>query len=65
MSMVADALLDRTNTGDNTPAIVEVVLRAGRGAEIDVMLKGGGSDNASALAMLPPSAGPESMSERS
>lgn len=59
MSMVADALFDRTNTGDNTPAIVEVVLRAGRGAEIDVMLKGGGSDNASALAMLPPSAGPE------
>ena len=59
MSMVADALFDRTNTGDNTPAILEVALRPGTGAEIDVMLKGGGSDNASALTMLSPSAGPE------
>ena len=59
MSMVHDALFDRTNTGDNTPAIVSVSLRPGTGAEIDVMLKGGGSDNASALAMLPPSAGVE------
>lgn len=59
MSMVADALGDRTNTGDNTPAILDVVLRPGTGAEVDVMLKGGGSDNASALAMLPPSAGVE------
>jgi tartrate/fumarate subfamily iron-sulfur-dependent hydro-lyase alpha chain len=56
MSMVRDALADRTNTGDNTPAILEVALRPGTGAEVDVMLKGGGSDNASALAMLPPSA---------
>lgn len=59
MSMVADALFDRTNTEDNTPAIVQVELRPGTGAEIDVMLKGGGSDNASALTMLPPSAGLE------
>lgn len=57
MSMVGDALFDRTNTGDNTPAILSVALRQGVGAEVDVMLKGGGSDNASALAMLPPSAG--------
>jgi len=59
MSMVRDALFDRTNTGDNTPAIVSVSLRPGTGAEVDVMLKGGGSDNASAVAMLPPSAGAE------
>jgi fumarate hydratase class I/fumarate hydratase subunit alpha len=59
MSMVRDALFDRTNTGDNTPAILSVSLRPGTGAEVDVMLKGGGSDNASALAMLPPSAGVE------
>jgi fumarate hydratase class I/fumarate hydratase subunit alpha len=57
MSTVRDALLDRTNPGDNTPAFVEVVLRPGTGARVEVMLKGGGSDNASALAMLPPSAG--------
>ena len=59
MSMVRDALFDRANTQDNTPAIVSVSLRPGTGAEVDVMLKGGGSDNASALAMLPPSAGAE------
>lgn len=57
MSLVKDALLDRSNTGDNTPALLEVVMRPGTGAWVDVMLKGGGSDNASALAMLPPSAG--------
>jgi fumarate hydratase class I/fumarate hydratase subunit alpha len=57
MSMVRDALFDRANTSDNTPAILTVALRPGTGAEVDVMLKGGGSDNASALAMLPPSAG--------
>jgi fumarate hydratase subunit alpha len=59
LSMVRDALFDRSNTGDNTPAMLSVSLRPGTGAEVDVMLKGGGSDNASALAMLPPSAGAE------
>jgi fumarate hydratase subunit alpha len=63
MSVVRDALLDRTNTGDNTPAFLDVTLRPGAGARVDVMLKGGGSDNASALAMLPPSAGLEGVRE--
>ena len=57
MSVVRDALLDRSNTGDNTPAFLDAHARAGHGATVRVMLKGGGSDNASALAMLPPSAG--------
>lgn len=57
MSVVRDALLDRTNTGDNAPAFLDVTLREGHGATVSVMLKGGGSDNASAVAMLPPSAG--------
>lgn len=57
MSVVRDALGDRTNTGDNTPAFLDMTLRPGTGATIHVMLKGGGSDNASALAMLDPSAG--------
>lgn len=57
MSVVRDALGDRTNTGDNTPAFLDITLRPGTGATIHVMLKGGGSDNASALAMLDPSAG--------
>jgi len=59
MSVVRDALGDRTNTADNTPAFVDVTLRPGTGATVSVMLKGGGSDNASALAMLDPSAGAE------
>lgn len=59
MSTVRDALLDRTNRGDNTPAFVHLDLVPGTGASVEVMLKGGGSDNASALAMLPPSAGLE------
>ena len=57
MSGVADALLDRTNTGDNTPAFAEIALRPGRGATLHVLLKGGGSDNASRVVMLAPGAG--------
>lgn len=57
MSMVRDGLLDRENTGDNTPAFVDVVWRPGTGALVHVMLKGGGSDNASRVEMLAPDAG--------
>jgi len=59
MSLVRDALLDRTNTGDNTPAFVEVTTghHPGMGATVHVMLKGGGSDNASVVEMLAPSDG--------
>lgn len=57
MSMVRDGLLDRSNTGDNTPAFVDVVWRPGTGALVHVMLKGGGSDNASRIEMLAPDAG--------
>lgn len=61
MSLVRDALFDRTNTADNTPAFLEVVLgaRPGTGAAVHVMLKGGGSDNASRVEMLAPGAGVE------
>ena len=59
MSVVHDALCDRTNTSDNTPAFVDLTQRAGIGATVHVMLKGGGSDNASALAMLDPAQGME------
>jgi tartrate/fumarate subfamily iron-sulfur-dependent hydro-lyase alpha chain len=60
-SVVRDALLDRTNTADNTPAFIDVVLgaRAGSGATVHVLLKGGGSDNASRVEMLAPGAGVE------
>jgi tartrate/fumarate subfamily iron-sulfur-dependent hydro-lyase alpha chain len=59
MSLVRDALVDRANTADNTPGFIEIVpaARAGLGAVVHVMLKGGGSDNASRIEMLPPGAG--------
>lgn len=57
MSLVRDALLDRGNTGDNTPAFVDLTWRPGSGATVFVMLKGGGSDNASRIAMLSPDVG--------
>lgn len=63
MSMARDALFDRANTGDNTPALLDVTLRPGEGATVHVMLKGGGSDNASALRMLTPAAGLEGVRE--
>lgn len=59
MSMVRDALFNRANTNDNNPAFCEVRFVPGREARLHVMLKGGGSDNASRLVMLPPSAGRE------
>lgn len=56
-SIARDALLDRANTGDNTPAFIDVSFRPGTGVTVHVMLKGGGSDNASALRMLAPGEG--------
>ena len=56
-SLVRDALFDRANTGDNTPAFCEIHVSAREGARLHVMCKGGGSDNASRVVMLTPSAG--------
>ncbi len=57
-SVVKDAFFDRTNTGDNTPAFCEVAFSHHPGtARLHVMLKGGGSDNASRVVMLTPGAG--------
>ncbi|MDR3037314.1 MAG: fumarate hydratase [Coriobacteriales bacterium] len=59
-SLVRDALIDRTNTGTNAPAFCEMYLNPNiTGATLHIMLKGGGSDNASKLAMLAPGAGIE------
>ena len=59
MSVLNDALFDRTNTSTNTPAFCELKFVKKRGAKLHVMLKGGGSDNASRVVMLPPGAGRE------
>ena len=57
MSVLHDALLNRTNTNANTPAFTEIKIVPGDKVTLHVMLKGGGSDNASRVVMLPPSAG--------
>lgn len=56
-SLVADAVFNRTNTNDNTPAFCEVKLSERPGARLHLMAKGGGSDNASRVVMLAPGAG--------
>ncbi len=57
-SVVADPLL-RTNTGDNTPAVILWDLVPGDRVEITVAPKGFGSENMSSLTMLVPAQGIE------
>ncbi len=57
MSVLADAAFNRVNTKTNTPAFCEIKLVEGAGATLHVLLKGGGSDNASRVVMLAPVAG--------
>ncbi len=58
MSVVRDALFDRTNTKTNTPAFCEQRFSLQPGvARLHIMLKGGGSDNASRVVMLTPNEG--------
>jgi len=49
--------LDRTNTGDNTPAVVYYDLVPGDGLKLTMLAKGAGCDNMSALRMLTPADG--------
>lgn len=58
-SMVAEPLMDRHNTGDNTPAILHVRLVPGDRLCLTLAPKGAGSENKSALAMLTPADGIE------
>ncbi|OPL16873.1 MAG: fumarate hydratase [delta proteobacterium MLS_D] len=51
--------LTRTNTGDNTPAVIHVEIVPGDQLHLLVMPKGGGSENMSTVEMLTPSAGEE------
>ncbi|MCK5218513.1 fumarate hydratase [bacterium] len=46
--------LTRGNSGDNTPAVVHYHPVPGKTLKLFVMAKGGGCENASAMAMLPP-----------
>lgn len=60
-SLVQDALFDRSNTNDNTPAFCELRFmkepQNAQKAYLHIMVKGGGSDNASYVVMLNPSEG--------
>src|SRR5687768_13821866 len=54
-SMVADPAGARTNTRDNTPAIVHTRLVPGNTVEMKIAAKGGGSEHKAAFATLNPS----------
>lgn len=58
-SAVFDPVLDRKNSGDNTPAIIHARIVDGDRISITVAPKGGGAENMSAVAMLTPAAGAE------
>ncbi len=54
-SVLADPAGARTNTRDNTPAVVQVSLVQGDTVEVEVAAKGGGSENKAKFVMLNPS----------
>jgi fumarate hydratase subunit alpha len=61
-SVVADPIR-RTNTGDNTPAVLYIDIVKGDGLKVTVAPKGFGSENMSRIKMLTPSAGLEGVKE--
>jgi fumarate hydratase subunit alpha len=62
-SIVDDPVLDRKNTGDNTPPIVHYELMAGDRLKITCAPKGGGSENMSEVRMMKPADGIEGVKE--
>jgi fumarate hydratase subunit alpha len=52
-SMVEQPVLERINTGDNSPTSVYIDFVNGENIKLTVMIKGGGTENASVLKMLP------------
>jgi fumarate hydratase subunit alpha len=62
-SILKDPIFDRSNTGDNTPAILHLESVPGDQVEISFLPKGAGADNCSQVAMLKPSDGLEGIKE--
>lgn len=60
-STVADPVFKRQNINKNTPAVVHLFQVEGKTIQIRFIIKGGGSENLSALFMLPPSSSPDSI----
>ncbi len=56
-SIVNDALIDRKNTGNNTPAIIHYDIVGGDKLKITVAPKGGGAENMSKIKMMKPADG--------
>jgi fumarate hydratase class I len=54
-SVVSDPLGSRTNTGDNTPAVIHTELVPGDTVEVHIAAKGGGSENKAKFTILNPS----------
>ncbi len=62
-SVVSDPVIDRVNTGDNTPAVVYTDIVPGNTISILAGGKGFGSENMSAIRMLTPSYGMEGVKD--
>src|ERR687893_552353 len=60
---IVSSPIDRTNTGDNTPAIVYYEPVPGDRLKLTMLVKGAGCDNMSALKMLTPADGLPAMKE--
>lgn len=56
-SIVFEPVFDRLNTKSNLPAVINIELIEGEVSTVDVLLKGFGSENCSAVRMLNPTAG--------
>lgn len=56
-SIVSEPVFDRLNTKSNLPAVINIELIEGDVSTVDVLLKGFGSENCSAVRMLNPTAG--------
>ncbi len=54
-SILADPAGGRTNTRDNTPAVIHMEIIPGDSVDVRIAAKGGGSENKSRFAMLNPS----------
>ena len=62
-SMVSGPFTNRTNTRDNTPAIIHTRIVPGRQIELSILAKGGGAENMSRQAMLTPADGRQGIKE--
>lgn len=62
-SVVERPFSTRTNTRDNTPAVIHTLIVSGEKLKITALSKGFGSENMSRLAMLPPAEGRQGVVE--